>query len=143
MNAQPHRSCSGSGRRSGFTLVEVAAAVAILGLVCAGLLVARARAVQATGRAGRILTAVRLCQGRVADLKAGIAQPGSGPFPDDEGYTWSIVEEDPPHGAPPGLSAFTVTVSPPPGEAAEDRRAAEQVRATVWLLQRSSEEESP
>ncbi len=124
-------------KRAAFTLVEVAAAVAILAIVCTGLLLARTRAVQATGRAGRILTAVRLCASRVAALRAGLAEPGSGRFQDPQGYQWTIAEEPPPDDAPRGLRAFSVSVSSPTGEPEEE------VRVAVWLFGQMSREESP
>jgi len=98
----------------GFTLVEVAASVAILGGVIMGILVARNRALEAHAEAGQILACTRLCAAQVAALRAGFAREGAGEIVTPYGaYEWRItasaVQED---SASAALTAYEVTVRP-------------------------------
>ncbi len=110
-NAAPGRAL----RRPGaFTLVEVAASVAILGGVIVGILVARNNALEAHTQADQILACTRLCAAQVAGLRAGFAGEGGGVFVTPSGtYEWRItasaISEDATAAA---LTAYEVTVRP-------------------------------
>lgn len=103
-------------RRGGFTLLEVAASVAILGGVILGILVARNRALEAHTQADQILACTRLCAAEVAGLRAGFAGEGEGVFVTPSGrYEWRITASALPEGAPAtALTAYEVTVRPAP-----------------------------
>ena len=111
--------------RRAFTLVEVVASVAILGLVVSGLLLARVRAQRAFSVAREVTICTELCASRVSALRAGLAGKGEGEFVDLRGYTWRIVEQAKEEGTPDGLSKFEVQVMPPSGM--------EGATATIWL----------
>lgn len=97
-----------------FTLVEVAASVAILGSVILGILLARNRALEAHAEADQILACARLCATQVAALRAGCADLGKGEWETPSGrYEWRIrpaaLPED---AASMALRAFEVSVRP-------------------------------
>jgi hypothetical protein len=98
----------------GFTLLEVAASVAILGGVILGILVARNHALEAHTQADQILACTRLCAAQVAGLRAGFAGEGEGVFVTPSGaYQWRITASAPPEDVPAtGLTAYEVTVRP-------------------------------
>lgn len=110
-----------------FTLVEVIASLAILGVVIVGLLTARNRATAAHASAGTMLTCTRLCASKAAELRLGLAFEGRDRFDGQEGYEWQIRVLPPPHADLPRLNAYEVTVFPPAGE---ENLAA---RCVVWL----------
>jgi type II secretory pathway pseudopilin PulG len=103
-------------RPRGFTLVEVAASVAILGGVILGILVARNRALTAHAEADQILACTRLCAAQVAALRAGFASEGEGKFVTPSGkYEWRITAFAlPKDAASTDLTAYLVTVRPAP-----------------------------
>ena len=111
--------------RRAFTLVEVAAAVAIVGIVVTGLLLARVRAQRAFAVAKEVTICTELCASRVSALRAGLAGEGEGEFDNPEGYTWRIVERTMDERSPEGLRGFDVYIMPPSG--------AEGAAATIWL----------
>ena len=111
--------------RWAFTLVEVAASVAIVGIVVTGLLLARVRAQRAFGVARTVTICSELCASRISALRAGLAGEGAGEFVNPEGYTWQIVERAMDESAPEGVRGFEVHVMPPSG--------AEGAAATIWL----------
>ena len=98
----------------GFTLVEVAASVAILGGVIVGILVARNNALVAHAEAGQILACTRLCAAQVAALRAGYAGEGEGVFVTPSGtYEWRITASALPEDTTStALTAYDVTVWP-------------------------------
>jgi type II secretory pathway pseudopilin PulG len=98
----------------GFTLVEVAASVAILGGVIVGILVTRNNALAAHAEAGQILACTRMCAAQVAALRAGYAGEGEGVFVTPSGtYEWRITASALPEEATsPALTAYDVTVRP-------------------------------
>lgn len=112
--------------RDGLTLVEVAVSVAILGGVIAGILVARARAFAAQHTAESMMTCVRLCAGKTAEFRAGLAAVGEGDFDCPKGYRWTIRAAALPDSVPRNLAAFEVRVFP---TNAEDIG----VTAPVWI----------
>ncbi len=148
------RADSTSGRR-GFTLVEVAASVAILGGVIVGILVARNHALEAHVQAAQILACTRLCAAQVAGLRAGFAGEGGGVIVTPSGtYEWRITASALPEDASAApLTAYEVTVRPasvPVGSATGDSadsaspQVAEQpdeecfASATLWLPGKSA-----
>jgi hypothetical protein len=113
------------GTRSGFTLVEVAASVAILGGVIVGILVARNNALTAHAEANQILACTRLCAGQVAALRGGFAHEGEGVLVTPSGtFEWRITASAlPAETAATALTAYEVVVWPvtpaaPAGDAA-------------------------
>jgi hypothetical protein len=98
----------------GFTLVEVAASVAILGGVIVGILIARNNALVSHGEADQILACTRLCAAQVAALRAGCAGVGEGKFVTPSGtYEWRITSSALPAGpAATALTAYVVAVWP-------------------------------
>ena len=121
-------------RTGGFTLVEVAASVAILGGVIVALLAARGRSVEAHAAALRAMTASRLCASQAALLRAGLVSEGRGGFPQSPGYSWAIRRQPLTDDMPAGLRAYEVTVSPP---AATETG----VSVRVWMFVPSDVEE--
>lgn len=113
--------------RAGFTLVEVAVAVAILGSVITSLLVARGRAIQACRVAVETITAARLCASQAAALRGRVIGEGAGEFTRPPGYSWQVARSALPEGAPEGLDAFTLRVMPPSGNLAS------AAAITLWL----------
>jgi type II secretory pathway pseudopilin PulG len=131
----------------GFTLVEVAASVAILGGVILGILIARNNAMAAHGEADQILVCTRLCAAQVAALRAGCAGEGEGRFVTPSGtYQWRITLSAPPEDSTAAaLTAYEVAVwpaapasddtakdsaSPPTIEQPDEERGA---AAILWL----------
>ncbi len=114
-------------RPSGFTLVEVAASLAILASVIVGLLVAQARTQRMCALARDIMFCTRLCSSQVAALRADLVGEGEGEFFDPAGYTWRITRMEPPTDAAHQLEAFEVRVVP------SSRREEGSVSVTVWL----------
>ena len=104
------------GGPRGFTLVEVAASVAILGGVILGILVSRNNALLAHAEADQILACTRLCAAQVAALRAGFAGEGAGEFSTPSGkYEWRITASAPQEeAASTALTAYEVTVRPAP-----------------------------
>jgi type II secretory pathway pseudopilin PulG len=104
----------------GFTLVEVAASVAILGCMILGILVARNNALGAHARADQILTCTRLCAGQVAALRAGCVGAGQGWLVTPSGtYEWRITASAPPEDSTAtALTPYNVAVWPAPAAAA-------------------------
>ncbi len=137
------------GGPRGFTLVEVAASVAILGGVIVGILVARNNALTAHAEANQILACTRLCAAQVAALRGGFAREGEGVFVTPSGtYEWRITCSAPPAATTAtALTAYEVVVwpaapaAPPADEAAGDAPppAVEPLdepcaaSATLWL----------
>jgi len=121
----------------GFTLIEVAASIAILGGVIAGLLVARTRAQETCRAAKEVMICTRSCAARVAALRARLVAEGEGEVLDAEGYSWRITRTVLPEDAPDGLEAFDVLVTAPP-HAVNPGSAL----ITIWLPSRSDDEES-
>jgi len=111
--------------RRAFTLVEVAASVAIVGLVVTGLLLARVRAQRAFGVAKEVTVCTELCASRISALRAGLAGEGEGEFVNPDGYTWRIVELAMDESAPEGVRGFEVHIMPPSDT--------EGAAATIWL----------
>ncbi|MCD6415313.1 MAG: prepilin-type N-terminal cleavage/methylation domain-containing protein [Planctomycetes bacterium] len=115
-------------RRGGFTLLEVAASVAILGIVLATLLVAHGRSIQSYRVAAETMTAAHVCASQAAELRAHIIGEGTGEcFARNARYRWRIALAQLPEDAPEGLEAFTIRVSPPSGDAESS------VAVTLWL----------
>lgn len=104
-----------SPERRGFTLVEVAVSVAILGSVITSLLVARGRAIQACNMAAETITAARLCASQAAALRGRVIGEGAGEFTRPPGYSWYVMRSTLPEDAPEKLEAFTIRVVPPSG----------------------------
>ncbi len=98
-----------------FTLIEVVAALAIIGGAIVGLLALRERAQQNAVLAREVFTSARLCASCVDAFRAGILDLGEGEFEAAPGYGWSIAEEAAPTDAPTGLGAYRVNVSGPSG----------------------------
>jgi type II secretory pathway pseudopilin PulG len=100
----------------GFTLVEVAASVAILGGMILGILVARNNALEAHARADQILSCTRLCAGQVAALRAGCVGAGQGWLVAPSGtYEWRITVSAPPEDSTAtALAPYNVAVWPAP-----------------------------
>ena len=122
-------------RRDGFTLLEVAVSVAILGGVLGGMLVAQSRATLAFGVARDTLSGATLCASRVAALRAGVAGPGQGVFTAPSGFRWSVRRLDDLRPGAAGLEKYEVTVTPPSGE-----RAAIAL-AVVWVFRNPEPEQ--
>ena len=118
------------GRALAFTLVEVAASVAILGGVIAGLLIARGRSLRTHQAARELMTCRQLCAARVAAVRAGVQPSGQGIMDYPEGYRWSVTAPELPEDAPERLCAYRVTVRAP----AWGRAEVPSVSATVWML---------
>lgn len=117
---------SRSGPRA-FTLVEVVAALALLGAVSATLLVAVGHATHAGGQAVRTLRTTTLCASEVAALRAGLTSEGEAPCEEAPGYHREIAELAPDGQAPQALRAYLITVTSPTGDPAET------TEVTVWL----------
>jgi len=107
---------AGRSAGSAFTLLEVLAAVAILGGVVVGVLLACQRARGVGVSANTTMTCARLC----ASLAARARRPGAdldeARFETPAGYTWFVTPESLPEGAPKGLEALRVSVVPVQGE---------------------------
>lgn len=116
-----------------FTLVEVVASLAILGVVIVGLMAARDRAAAAHAAASQMMTCTRLCASQAAALRAGEAFEGRGRFDAPEGYEWRIERRPAPYSDMPRLRAYEVTVLPPSGD--------EIIAARLVLWLRSEAEE--
>jgi len=113
-------------RCAALTLVEVAVSVAILGGVIAGILVARARAFEAQRTAESMMTCVRLCAGKAAEFRAGLATVGEGDFDCPKGYRWSIRATALPDSMPRSIAGFEVSAFPADSEEIG-------VTAPVWI----------
>jgi prepilin-type N-terminal cleavage/methylation domain-containing protein len=101
--------------RRGFTLVEVAASVAILGGVILGILIARNNALAAHVEADQILRCTRLCAAQVAALRAGFAREGQGRIVTPSGtYQWRITASPLVDSTATELTAYNVVVWPVP-----------------------------
>ena len=124
------RSEHSASRLRGLTLVEVAVAVAILGGVIVGLLLARARAQESYNIANEVMTSTRLCASQVARLRARLVDEGEGVFSQPSGYTWRIARSAAPdvEGAAGGLDVYEIHVIPASGEEAGG------ASVTLWLL---------
>ena len=121
----------------GFTLVEVAVSIAILGSVIVGLLVARGRSQHAFRVAKEVMICTRLCASRVAALRARLIGEGAGESLNPEGYSWRITRTVLPDGAPDGLQAYEVSVMAPASHA-----DAGSVLVTVWLPRETADQEA-
>jgi hypothetical protein len=101
-------------RRRATTLVEVIAALVVLGTVLASVIVARGRFLRQRAAADRQLRAVeaadRLVDGWTAGGTSFDAVPrfGSGPLPEGEGYRWRTSERPNPGAA--ALSSHVIRV---------------------------------
>lgn len=115
--AAPHR-------HSGFTLLEVVVALALLGGVMAGLLAARVRAQHAHAVADQMMTCTRLCADRVAAFRAGVVDAGEGEFPSPAGYHWRIAGVS--GETPKDVAAYEIVVYP------IDESSEAAVRVVVW-----------
>jgi len=115
---------------TGVTLLEAVAALAIIGSVLVGLLVARMRAFEAHRRAAESLASVRLAASCAEALRARVIAEGSGEATWPAGYTWSVTHGDAPSDVADRLEAFTVRVASP----SEDPECT--VAVTVWLPSR-------
>jgi hypothetical protein len=138
---------SRAGAALGFTLVEAAASVALLGGVIVAILVARNNALEAHTEADQILACTRLCAAEVAGLRAGFAGEGTGVLVTPSGkYEWRITASAVPEDAAATvLTAYEVTVRPAPlalEDAGEDSTPAQAVEppdeqcvasAILWL----------
>jgi len=127
MKKKPMTRINSRTGRTGFTLVEVAVSVAILGSVLTSLLVARGRAIQACSVAVETITAARLCASQAAALRGRMIGEGGGEFTRPSGYTWYVARSALPEDAPEGLDAFTLRVAPPSGNLAS------AAAITLWL----------
>ena len=121
---------------SAFSLIEVAASVAIMGGVIVGLLLARSRSLESHRSAREIMTCTRICASRVAALRAGLAGTGEGPCSYPEGYRWTITPAELPEDATSGLRGYEVHVTAP----SAGRGVGESVSATVWLVPPGNDE---
>ena len=122
----PHSSFRAQGA-AGFTLIEVAVSVAILGGVIAALLLARSRAMQAHVIANEMMTCTRLCATQAAALRAGVIGEGEGDFETPKGYHWGIKRLALDETMPQGLGAYEIHITPP----AHDDEAG--VTTALWL----------
>ena len=119
--------------RRAFTLIEVAASVAILGGVLAGALALRARARQAAYAAQETQTCAALCADRVAALRGGVTGVGRGSFRTPRGYRWSIRALRSAEAT--SSRRYEVSVRPPSGEAENG------ATVVVWVYRRADAEE--
>ena len=124
-------------RGHGFTLVEVAVSIAILGSVIAALLVARARAVRAFRSAQERTHCARLAASIAAGARSDSMSIVRGRFSQPAGYEWEIDRQDMDDDTlPKGLRIVRVAVTPLDSESG--------ARATLWEfsaeLARKSEE---
>jgi prepilin-type N-terminal cleavage/methylation domain-containing protein len=87
-------SSSRSGRREGFTLAEVLAAVAIIGIVAVFLISQNLRCVRKAARARTIRTATLLAAEKVSEIEMGTSVETSGEFEGHEGFYWALEEEE-------------------------------------------------
>lgn len=81
-------------RASGFTLLEVMIALAIIAIALVGLLGLTQRSIMAQDEAGRITRATLLAQEKLARIESGIdeAEAGSDRFPaPDDLYLWQVL----------------------------------------------------
>ena len=116
--------------RAAFTLIEVAAALAILGGVIASLLAARTRAMRTHYAARDTMACTRICADLAAHLRAGLAGTGTGVSSRPPGYRWAITIAEVPEDAPPGLLGYQVCVTPASPDSAA---SAASVSAVVWV----------
>jgi len=119
-----------SGARRGMTLLETVVAIAIVGSVLVGLLVARLRAFEAQRRAGEVLAAARTAASCVSALRAGAIGEGSGEGARPGPIEWSIARSEAPSDVADRLDSFTVRVRFSAGSPEGD------LVLTVWLPKR-------
>ena len=90
--------------RSGFTLLEIMLALAILAITLTAVLRSQSHSLSLATEARFRTTAPLLAQHRAALAQAaaeGVAVTGSGEFGEEfPGYAWAVVESDPPAGLP-------------------------------------------
>lgn len=114
-------------RPAGLTLLEVVVSIAILGGVMVGVLKIRHRAQEMARIARENMTCTRLCAAQVALLRSGEVGEGQGTCDHSQAYNWTVTLEPLPEGAPKGLSAYRVLVSPPSADVSAG------ASAVVWL----------
>ena len=78
--------------RGGFTLLEVLAAVVIVGVALSVLALERNRTVDRVGKTDRLRLATVLAQNKLHELLFEEETAGSGTFEDHEGFAWEVVE---------------------------------------------------
>ena len=81
-----------SKKMSGFTLLEVLAAVLIVGTALSVLVLERNRTVSRVGDTDRLRLATLLAQDKMGELILGEETGGSGSFENYEAFTWEVVE---------------------------------------------------
>jgi prepilin-type N-terminal cleavage/methylation domain-containing protein len=112
----------GSSRARGFTLLEVLAAVAILGFGLATLYAGYYNSARIEAKEAEGSLALILARGKLAEAEAGALSGTAGDFESATGYAWQLTKEPLPDG---GLARLTITVTWGEG----NRRAVE-----VWTL---------
>lgn len=122
-----------NARLAGFSLLEVLAAVAIVGGVIVGVLAARQRAQASCLAAHRVTTSTRLCHSVIARLRAGQVGEGEGVFDGPGGWRWRIGRGPMQGGMPEALAAYRVEVLSPDDDTAG-------CAATVWMHRSLREE---
>jgi len=114
LNTQSHTTVNGS--RSGFTLLEIIVALAVLAVALTALLTLRNRDVALQAHARHLVTATSLARAKLEELSrvAGTGQmDDAGDFGEHyPGYVWTRTEEPTPI---PKWVELTVTVSWPEG----------------------------
>ena len=98
---------------TGFTLIEIAAALAVMAVGIGGLLVMRAEHVRNRSRARDADRVTSLVLDRAAQVRAGRLHTGSGAFDDAPDYGWVVLagqSVDPFENV--RLRAYTVSVAP-------------------------------
>ncbi|HUJ80133.1 MAG TPA: prepilin-type N-terminal cleavage/methylation domain-containing protein [Nitrospiria bacterium] len=105
-----------NGSRSGFTLLEIVVALAVLAVALTALLTLRNRDVALQAHARHLVTATSLARAKMEELSRGAETDqteNAGNFGDHyPGYVWTRVEEPTPV---PTWVELTVTVSWPEG----------------------------
>lgn len=94
-------------RGKGFTLLEVVAALALLGVGLSILYAGYIQAAQIEARAAEAGTALTLARSKLAQVEAGEERDVQGTFPHTAGYRWSLTREAEEN----GLTRLTVEVS--------------------------------
>ncbi|NLG83227.1 MAG: type II secretion system protein [Firmicutes bacterium] len=109
---------SGNKGDLGFTLVEVLAALVLLGMGCAVLYAGYAQANRWEEKTAREVLGLILARMQLAALEAGEETGRGGDFPGMPGYRWQAEDRG---GEETGLFRLAVTVQDPKGH-----------RTTVW-----------
>ncbi|MGQ9779270.1 MAG: prepilin-type N-terminal cleavage/methylation domain-containing protein [Bacillota bacterium] len=103
---------SGNRGARGFTLLEVLAALVLLGMGCAVLYAGYAQANRLEEKTAREVLGLILARMKLAALEAGEETGRSGDYPGMPGYRWQAEDLG---GEEPGLLHLAVTVQDPQG----------------------------